>query len=206
MSFLNNPSLLSFTILLVVLGIFFIVVAYLIYKLYKKDQNRVTPIEQTAEYKKADASITTGILELNTATTHQELRMSLRSVEDGLRFFKMYNLKFSDKTPDEIIELLQKHSQSKLLEMYEDLEKDIENLSSEDREKLMEFQKDNMDEYKAFKKTREEERKELRERIIVENERDKVLNELLKRDEEYFEQKRLEKLREELMAGVGSEK
>jgi hypothetical protein len=45
MSFLNNPSLLSFTILLVVLGIFFIVVAYLIYKLYKKDQNRVTPIE-----------------------------------------------------------------------------------------------------------------------------------------------------------------
>jgi hypothetical protein len=118
----------------------------------------------------------------------------------------MYNLKFSDKTPDEIIELLQKHSQSKLLEMYEDLEKDIENLSSEDREKLMEFQKDNMDEYKAFKKTREEERKELRERIIVENERDKVLNELLKRDEEYFEQKRLEKLREELMAGVGSEK
>jgi hypothetical protein len=202
MNFLNNPSLLSFLILLVILSLCLVGIIYIIIRLNKKDKTIVKPIEQTTEYKKADAKVTRGVLDLHTATTHQELRMSLQNVEDGLSFFEEHSLEFNGKTPEQIIELLQKHSESKLLHMYEELEKEITALDEEDRQKLMSLDADGIDEYKEFKKDSEERKKDLREKIIRENERDKVLNELLKRDQEYFEQKKLEKLREDLLSNI----
>jgi cobalamin biosynthesis Mg chelatase CobN len=86
--------------------------------------------------------------------------------------------------------------------MYEDLENELQALDEEDKDKLMSLNGSNIDEYKEFKKDSEARKKELREKIIKENEREKVLNELLKRDEEYFEQKKLEKIREQLLSEI----
>jgi ElaB/YqjD/DUF883 family membrane-anchored ribosome-binding protein len=192
----------SFMILLIILTLCLAGIGYIIYKLNKKDKNRVVPIEHTKEYKEADAKVTKGVLDLHTATTHQELRMSLQHVEDGLSFFQDNSLEFDGKTPQEIVELLTKHSESKLVKMYEDLENELQALDEEDKDKLMSLNGSNIDEYKEFKKDSEARKKELREKIIKENEREKVLNELLKRDEEYFEQKKLEKIREQLLSEI----
>lgn len=199
MNFFNNPSLLSFSLLLFVLAIFLGFVGYLLYKIYKKDKERVVPIQYTSAYKKADSKITNGILDLQTVGTHQDLRVILHNIEDGLVFFKNNELLYNGKTPDEIIQLLTKHTETKLLQIYETLEKDLVDISEEEKERLLQMQESDLAEYKRFKVEREEKRKEIQAKLELENEREKVINQLLKRDEEFFEQQRLERIYNEVI-------
>jgi Skp family chaperone for outer membrane proteins len=196
-----NAGMISFLILLAVLFFILIGIIYIIMYIRKKDETRVTPLELTDEFKKAEKNITNGILDLHSAKIHQDISRALLLFHSGAVFFREHNLEFEGKRIKDVEKLIEKFSMEKLNEIYQELESELtgeyadsDSKAKELHEKIMALKSDDTDEYKKIKQEIKEEGEERDRRKQVEKDRQKIYNKLIKEDIDAMEKKILDEI------------